>query len=124
MEKIIFLIILFISIDIIFIFLIFFRKKKLSKTLLKKINTHLKRISTLPLKNQILEYDKIIDLILKEKGYQGTLGEKMKSFKASEKLWKAHKFRNKLAHEIDFHPSKKSQQIAVEDFKKEIKNLL
>ena len=57
----------------------------------------------------IIEADSLVDEILKEHGYPGNdMGERMKSIHPSEidnlnDLWEAHKLRNRLVHEADFH---------------------
>jgi hypothetical protein len=57
----------------------------------------------------IIEADSLVDEILKEHGHPGDdMGERMKSIHPSEmdnlnNLWEAHKVRNRLAHEADFH---------------------
>jgi len=57
----------------------------------------------------IIEADSLVDEVLKEHGHPGNdMGERMKSihpdeFKNINELWEAHKIRNRLAHEADFH---------------------
>jgi len=57
----------------------------------------------------IIEADSLVDEILKEHGHPGQdMGERLKSIHPSEMdnlndLWEAHKVRNRLAHEADFH---------------------
>lgn len=57
----------------------------------------------------IIEADGLVDEILKEHGHPGQdMGERMKSIHPSEfeninELWEAHKIRNQLVHETDFH---------------------
>jgi len=59
----------------------------------------------------IIEADSLVDEVLKEHGHPGNdMGERMKSIHPSEfkninELWEAHKIRNRLAHEADFHLS-------------------
>ena len=58
----------------------------------------------------ILDADKLLDLALKKKGYEGSLGEKLKRagklFSKLDDVWAAHKFRNRVAHELQMtiHP--------------------
>ncbi len=57
----------------------------------------------------IIEADGLVDEVLKEHGHPGNdMGERMKSIHPSEfgninELWEAHKIRNRLVHEADFH---------------------
>lgn len=57
----------------------------------------------------VIEADSLVDEILKEHGHPGQdMGERLKSIHPSEMdnlndLWEAHKLRNRLAHEADFH---------------------
>lgn len=54
----------------------------------------------------IMEADKLLDQALRQSGYGGeTMGERLKSaqrtFRSADNIWKAHKLRNRLAHEQD-----------------------
>ncbi len=61
------------------------------------------------LKMAVIEADSILDEVLKLAGFRGeNLGERLKKINESqlpniEELWEAHKLRNKLVHESDFH---------------------
>ncbi len=52
---------------------------------------------------KILEADAVLDAVLKELGYQGSLGEKLRRaathVRGLEEVWFAHKLRNRIAHE-------------------------
>lgn len=52
----------------------------------------------------ILEADKLLDYALKCHGFRGTVAEKLKLAKARfsdvDQLWRAHKLRNRVAHEL------------------------
>ncbi len=54
----------------------------------------------------LLEADKLLDILLERKGYRGPLGEKLKKaqriFSDIDGIWKAHKERNKIAHELGY----------------------
>lgn len=75
----------------------------------------------------ILNADKLIDKALALKGYQGTLGEKLKKsgnlFSDLNGLWSAHKLRNSIAHEIDHHVSESQTRAALQAFKKALRDL-
>ncbi len=78
-------------------------------------------------RHAILDADKLLDHALKKKGYEGTLGEKMKAartlFSDNNGIWEAHKARNKVAHELDFHISPKQCQRHLSQFKKALRDL-
>lgn len=52
----------------------------------------------------VMEGDKLLDFLLTRLGYRGSLGEKLKKagrrFRCEQDLWRAHKLRNTLAHEL------------------------
>jgi hypothetical protein len=72
--------------------------------------------------HRLLEADKLFDHMLKKKGYNGSLGEKLKKhgnkFSNIDEIWKAHKLRNKLAHEVDVKLSSSEVDGALRAFKK------
>lgn len=77
-------------------------------------------------KEAVLDADKLLDYALVRKGFQGSLGEKLKKaknrFSDINGIWIAHKLRNKIAHElsnIDFREAKN----ALVSFKKGLKDL-
>lgn len=52
----------------------------------------------------VIEADKLFDQLLKERGFHGdTMGQRLKhaapSLHDAKKLWRVHKFRNKIVHE-------------------------
>lgn len=75
----------------------------------------------------ILDADKLLDKVLTKKGYQGSLGEKLKKannlFSDTNGLWSAHKLRNLVAHELNFMLTEKQTQQALSQFKKALKDL-
>jgi len=54
----------------------------------------------------LMQADKLLDHALRIKGFNGTLGDKLKRadslFHDINGIWEAHKARNKIAHEIGF----------------------
>lgn len=78
-------------------------------------------------KEAIMEADKILDKLLGHKGYTGSLGEKLKRadgvFTDINSVWEAHKLRNKLAHELDFHVSQETARHALKSFERAYKDL-
>lgn len=79
------------------------------------------------LRHAILGADKLLEKLLKRKGYKGTLGEMLKQSKKDfsdlNGVWFAHKMRNKLAHEIDFTLSQKEAQKALLNFNQAFNDL-
>lgn len=85
------------------------------------------------MKQALIEADKLIDYILKMKRVQGsTMGERLINAKTLfsrdiyDNLWKAHKLRNTLAHEIDheiFHWQIKESMKYFEDALNELEVL-
>ncbi len=100
------------------------KKKKISPDAKIYIEEQIERIRSCSERDQILEFDKLLDFCLTEKGYDGNLGEKMKAyhlgFRDENAVWKAHRLRNQLAHEIDFLPRKESYVQATSAFLREI----
>lgn len=82
------------------------RNVSLTKPDISFFKERIKNISTLPACQQILEFDKLLDLALAKIGKKGTLGEKLKNseklFSNIDNVWKVHKIRNKIAHEVGF----------------------
>jgi len=78
-------------------------------------------------KHAVMEADKLLDVVLKKRGYQGSLGDKLKKhgkvFSDLNGLWTAHKLRNKLAHELDFRLSDVEAKQAIRTFKKAFEDL-
>ena len=103
-------------------------QKKLTPAFRKKILSHIEKIQSKPLDRQIIEYDKVLDKVLENSGYYGTLGEMMKiygsNFLDENAIWSAHKMRNKIVHEIDFSPSANVLRTHIKTFQREIDFLL
>ncbi|MCC7289260.1 hypothetical protein IT414_02640 [bacterium] len=58
------------------------------------------------LKHAVVEADKLLDHVLKAKGYHGeTMADRMKKaqnqFSRREAVWAAHKLRNQMVHEVN-----------------------
>jgi len=78
-------------------------------------------------KGSVLEADKLLDHALTLKGYSGTLGEKLKKanavFSSINDVWRAHKLRNRIAHELNIHISQGEANQALSYFKKALQDL-
>ena len=87
-----------------------------------------KTVKQLPRIQQIMEYDKVLDHILSELGYRGTLSQKMqqyqKKFTIDQSTWDAHRERNKLAHEIGYAPIHRAVDYHVKALEREVERIL
>jgi len=83
------------------------------------------------LKNALSEADKLFDHVLKQQGYPGeTMAERLKAAKSSfssynfyNGIWRAHKLRNALAHEVGFDLVPSQAREALGDFERGLKDL-
>lgn len=77
----------------------------------------------------IIESDKILDELLKEKGFDGAnVGERLKSEKAGklknlQDAWEAHKIRNKIAHESGYILEKRDARKAIAHYESVFREL-
>ena len=79
-------------------------------------------------KEAILEADKIFDFVLKRMNLKGnTMGERLKSSKSFmpnyQDIWYAHKVRNHLVNEVNYHIDSASTSKVLSIFRKTIKKL-
>ena len=69
----------------------------------------------------IFDADKLLDFLLKKKGFQGSLGDKLKQahsyFTNLDAVWAAHKLRNRIAHEMGFEVTEGETQKALSAYK-------
>jgi hypothetical protein len=80
------------------------------------------------LKSSINEADKLLDHVLKQLGYSGErMGERLQQagprFTDKNAVWRAHKLRNALAHEIGFDLVPSQAKEALKDFEQALKDL-
>lgn len=76
----------------------------------------------------ILRADSLLDEAMRTRGFKGsTMGERLKSsqkqYRNINSVWAAHKLRNKLAHESDYHPTYEITKQALTTFKNALKDL-
>ncbi len=122
----------FLACDFTLLVYVFFKKhgrKKLAQKSLNYIRSHWMRIIDSfdhDPKHAILDADKLLDYALSCHGFQGSVGEKMKKAKSRfnylDGVWKAHKLRNRIAHEI-FELSKSEAKVALKEFKRALNDL-
>lgn len=78
----------------------------------------------------IIEADNLIDSVLKTKGLAGKdMGERLKSINKNqlnslERLWEAHKLRNKIAHDSNFHLTNDEAKNALGSYRAALKELV
>ena len=80
------------------------------------------------LKSSINEADKLLDHVMKQLGYPGErMGDRLKlagpRFTDRNAVWRAHKLRNALAHEIGFDLVPSQAKEALRDFEQALKDL-
>ena len=76
----------------------------------------------------IISADKLLDTALRERGVQGqTMGERLKGAKGIigniDGVWRAHKLRNRIAHEDSVTVSKRQASEALKIFKRALTDL-
>lgn len=112
------------------IFLVLRRRKKFSKRELALIKTEWEsirnKISREP-KHALIEADRLLDFVLKKRGYEGSLGDKLKSavgiFTHGDDVWKAHKLRNRAVHEVGFAVTEGEARKALSSYKQALWDL-
>jgi hypothetical protein len=76
---------------------------------------------------RVLEAEKVLDHALRELGYEGGFGEKLKKAGARlpnlQNVWEAHKLRNRIAHEPGAQVNEREGGRAVQAFEKAIHSL-
>lgn len=130
MEDWIFLLMAFVIFDIIILVYVSAkrRRSRLPEHEKKRLLQYWKKIkSDSDLKHAVINADKLLDEILRIKGLQGTLGEKLKKAESMidnyDGVWRAHKLRNRIAHEMDHRFSSKEGHTALKNFEKAFKDL-
>lgn len=120
---------IFIFVDLLIVYFVFFRKNRnFSEKDKRIIFAHWQRVTMeRDHKKAILEADKLLDHVLKMRGYKGSLGDKLKLcnnvFADIDGVWEAHKIRNKIAHELDFRLSTSEGNKAIGNFKRALRDL-
>lgn len=94
----------------------------------RKFQSHWQKIKTdKDLRHAIMDADKLLDMGLKGKGYEGSLGEKLKQsgalFRDLNGVWAAHKLRNRLAHELHMKLSDGEAKRALRHFERAYRDL-
>ncbi|MFA4996051.1 MAG: hypothetical protein WC536_02830 [Patescibacteria group bacterium] len=95
-----------------------------------KIESLLNSNSEIELKHAVLEADKLVDHILKLKGYEGdTFADKLRSAEESmshltyNEIWQGHKIRNRIAHENELRITNQELRTAADKLLKFTKSI-
>lgn len=80
------------------------------------------------LRSSVLEADKLLDYVMKKLGYPGdTMADRLKiaqkEFSNRNNVWRAHKLRNSMAHDVDFDLVSSQAKEAINDFGQALKDL-
>ncbi len=117
-----------IFLGVILLFFVSCQHSRFSPDFCRFIRTAVKKSAQKSAHDRILELDKILNRCLEKKGYQGTLGQKIKMaknlFRDFPAVRDAHHFRNRLAHEIGFSPDTQECKKAITTFLREISALV
>ncbi|MFA7308663.1 MAG: hypothetical protein WC045_01150 [Patescibacteria group bacterium] len=107
----------------------------LDRELVRKSWRHIEELMTLGkpsnFKTAVMEADKLLDYVLKGKGYRGQMmGDRMKAIPRSEyerdffdAMWSAHKLRNHIAHSMDYEVQFFEARDAIKNFKRVMQDL-
>lgn len=114
----------------------FLVNRSLSATDVRKISEDWEQIDVLikvgkpsSLKEAVSRADKLLDFALSKIVDGETLGSRLKnaktkfSYSVYDKVWKAHKVRNSMAHELDYDPPSFITKEALQYFKEGFKDL-
>lgn len=76
----------------------------------------------------VIEADKLLDYVLKARGYEGeTMGDRLraanKDFSYKDDVWHAHKLRNKLVHEADYEIDPRLVTRSINQFQQALKDM-
>lgn len=122
---------LFVALGLVEIFIIFRRRRKaLPARDLRLVISEWRQLEQKVYrepKNALMEADKVLDFVLKKKGYTGQLGDKLKAaqgvFSNIDHVWEAHKLRNRAVHEMGFNLGVEEAKRALGYFKKALWDL-
>lgn len=112
------------------VYLILRRKKKFSKRDMALVRSEWEairgKIERDP-KHAIIEADKLLDFVLKKRGFEGSLGDKLKRaekyFSHADHVWAAHKMRNRCVHEVGFDVTETEARKAISSYKQALWDL-
>ncbi len=130
MKILLIIVAAFVAMDVLIVFYVIWRRtrQKISEKHLSEIRENWKKIiRQKDKKHAILDADKLLDHALGLLGYRGNLGAKLKKagplFKRINKVWAAHKIRNNIAHQMNYHVDDKTYRNSMLAFKEAFKDL-
>ena len=130
MKIFLIIVAIFIAIDVLIVLYVMYRRMR--RKIPEKDKNEIKKswkeiIRQKDMKHAIMDADKLLDHALYLLGYRGNLGAKLKKsarlFKNVNKIWAAHKIRNNIAHQINYHVDKETYRTAMLAFKQAFKDL-
>ena len=107
------------------LYLAFFRKRVVFSTkdvvMIRSCFTDLEKKLHWDPRFVVMEGDKLLDYLLQKLQHKGSLGDKLKKagrqFSNEQELWRAHKLRNSLAHELDATVDIKAARVALRAYR-------
>ncbi len=121
---------IFLAVDLLLVIYILYRRsrKKFSQGDLTFFSTEWRKIRQQgDGKHALMDADKLLNIVLKKKGYAGGVGEQLKKagklFTNLNDVWGAHKLRNRIAHELGIHFTPADRDRALRSFEKALKDL-
>ncbi len=119
------IVLFFLAVIVLYRMMLRLRMEKHARAAILKAWEHVKVQKNPTLK--IVEADKVLDESLRLLGFAGTLGEKLKKagprFRDLDAVWKAHKLRNALVHELQRTPSETEVSSALRAFERGLRDL-
>jgi len=95
----------------------------------KEVKEHLGSFRDAEWKFAVIEADRMVESVLEQGGFTGeNMGEKLKGIGQNQlasinELWSAHKLRNLIAHDPDYHVQQRDAREAVGNFEKALREL-
>ncbi|MDD4628302.1 MAG: hypothetical protein PHE68_02815 [Candidatus Peribacteraceae bacterium] len=110
-------------ITVISVVIVTMRRKRLSPLRRSQLLSQWRKVATVTDPGRrVFEAEKVVDALLTELQFRGTFADKLKAAGSllgdAEPLWKAHKVRNRLAHEAGFTVSEEESRRVVTAFER------
>ena len=130
MKIFLIIVAIFIAIDVLIVLYVMYRRMR--RKIPEKDKNEIQKtwkgiIRQKDMKHAIMDADKLLDHALYLYGLRGNLGAKLKKsaslFKNINKIWAAHKIRNNIAHQINYHVDKETYRKTMLAFKEAFKDL-
>jgi uncharacterized membrane protein YccC len=104
------------------------RRRKLPRNVADRLAKEWQRISGIgDLHRRVIEAENLLDSALRELRYAGSFADKLRRagprFQHTETIWKAHKLRNRLAHEMGIHLRAAEADAALRTFRSAFEEL-